>query len=89
MGHMICTRVFPNNYSKKKIAKECDLHATYEGDYHHGLQPPIRFNDLVLKNEEEAERWVREHDSGWYDNLAVRFKEGRKINWYVKYEFHV
>ena len=89
MGHMICTRVFPNSYSKKKISKECDQHAIYEGDYHHELVPPIRFIDRVFKTMDEAAEWVQKNDNGWYDSIAVRFKEGRKINWFVKYEFHV
>jgi hypothetical protein len=27
-------------------------------------------------------------DKGWYDDHAVRFRDGRKIYWLVKIEWH-
>jgi hypothetical protein len=27
-------------------------------------------------------------DKGWYDDHAVRFRDGRKIFWLVKVEYH-
>lgn len=87
--HQIMVMVYPSKKTKGAILKECNKIAEREGDYHHRLDGGIRFNDTVLKNEEEAGKWIEDHDRGWYDNLAVRFKEGRKINWLVKFEFHV
>ena len=86
--HQIEMRTYPCRTSTKKINKECTLHAKYEGDSHSGLYTPIRFIDKVLKNYDEACKYIEEHDGGWYDSLAIKYKEGRKIYWLVKYEFH-
>ena len=29
--------------------------------------------DLIFPNENDAERWIDEHDRGWYTDYAVRF----------------
>ena len=42
----------------------------------------------VCKNREEAERFIERHDTGWYSDHAVRFKDGRKYTWLIKYEYH-
>lgn len=87
--HQVCIWDFPSKKSKNAIYKECDRYATFNGDYNSGLAGSgMRFNDTILKNREEAERWIKLNDSGWYDNLAIRYKDGRKINWLVKFEFH-
>ena len=86
--HAIETWTFTAKDSKKKIEKICNQRAKEDGDYGHGLDGGIRFNDTVLPDRETAEKWIRSHDRGWYDNLAIRFKEGRKINWLVKFEYH-
>ena len=85
--HAISTREFPTKKSMNAIQKACDAEAIAYGDYHHKLDP-IRFNDKVLASREKAEEWIKLNDSGWYDNLAIRFKDGRKIMWLVKYEYH-
>ena len=87
--HMIKYRDYPTRRSKKQILEDCNDYAMREGDYHHGLYNGIRFVDSVVKNREEAEKWIKLNDCGWYDNLAIRYKNGRKINWLVKIEFHV
>ena len=33
----------------------------------------IRWNDHVCDNYEQAQKWIEQHDKGWYDCLAVRF----------------
>ena len=86
--HQICTWDFPSKKSKNAIYKECDRYAKAEGDYGYGIADKgIRFNETVLKNRAEAEKWIELHD-GWYENLAIRYKDGRKTNWLVKFEFH-
>lgn len=54
-----------------------------------GYHGNIHFHrDVVCKNRDEAEQWIKEHDRGWYDDHAIFFKNGRKKYWLVKYEFH-
>ena len=87
--HMICKHVYSCHDSKKKIEKEENWYAMQEGDYHNGLGSPIRFcENVILKNYDEADKWIDDHDNGWYDCLAVQFKDGRKKMWLVKTEFH-
>ena len=86
--HEIHYRRFPVKKTLGAIQKECDKEAVEYGDYHHKLDP-IRFKDRVCKDENEARSWIEQNDSGWYDQLAIKFKEGRKIFWLVKYEYHV
>lgn len=86
--HEIRHSVFPVKKTLGAIQKECDREAKTYGDYHHGLEP-IRFKDKICKDYNEAVEWIEQNDSGWYDQLAVKFKDGRKIMWLVKYEYHV
>lgn len=87
--HQIETLTFSSRKTKPGIVKDCNMIAKRESDSHGPLYHGIRFHDAVLKDRAEAERWIELNDSGWYDNLAVRYKDGRKILWLVKIEFHV
>lgn len=42
----------------------------------------------VYKNHDEAMAAIQKLDKGWYDDHAVRYREGRRINWLVKVEWH-
>lgn len=87
MGHCICTAEYPIKVSKRQIERDCSRVAEYEGDYEQKVT--VRWIDtLTFKNRDEAKKYIDTHDRGWYDNLAVRFKDGRKVLWLVKYEFH-
>lgn len=85
--HAIHHLDFSCRESEKMILAECREIADRNGDYD-GQVSGIRFVDRVLRNREEAEAWIDEHDTGWYDNLGIKYKEGRKINWLVKIEYH-
>ena len=89
MGHCISTREFSGDTEKSLISALCNQEAIEEGDYHHGLDGGIRFANKILGSREEAHKWIEDNDSGWYDNLAIRFKDGNETNWLVKYEYHV
>lgn len=78
---------FPVKKSTIAIQKACQKIADAEGDYK-GQCDRIRFRDFVEKSREAAESWIASNDAGWYDNLAVKYKDGRKINWLVKIEYH-
>lgn len=85
--HAIHLWSFPCKTNEKVILSECAKCADENGDYE-GQITHILFKDEVKKNYEEAETWIRENDKGWYDNLAIKYKEGRRIMWLVKFEYH-
>jgi hypothetical protein len=87
--HNIVHLTFPVKKTPGAIQKICAKVADENGDYLGQIEDRgIRFKDRVLDSRESAKRWIEENDSGWYDNLAVKFKDGRKIMWLVKIEFH-
>lgn len=53
--------------------------------YHGGLK---FHHDPVYKNRDEAMEAIKKMDRGWYDDHAVRYRQGRKIFWLVKVEWH-
>ena len=78
------------SHSKKQIEKHLNHFVAME-DWREGasgLPSPIRWIDRVCKNREEAEEYIKTHDRGWYDCLAVQYKHGRKKYWLVKIEYH-
>lgn len=44
--------------------------------------------DIICKDMSEAEEKIRSLDTGWYSDHAVRYKDGRKLMWLIKYEYH-
>ena len=44
--------------------------------------------DPVYRTREEAEEAIKKFDKGWYSDHAVRFRDGRRIYWLVKVEWH-
>ena len=85
--HEIRYLTYTSRKSEKGILKDCGAIADREGD-HKGQIKRIRFSNLVKKNYVEAVDWIEKNDNGWYDNLAVKFKEGRRVMWLVKIEYH-
>ena len=76
MGHLTCLDVFSFKKTKKHI--ECCVNevARKEGDYGTELSKPIRwYEDKIYNSKEEAEKAIRAKDKGWYDQLAVLFRE--------------
>lgn len=96
MSHVISFRSYPENMDRGLITcdiieeVECACYA--EGG---GLDRPIRWLDgIVLDSYNEAEEYIKDHDDGWYDNLAVKYrttdKDNKPVNnWLVKFEYHV
>lgn len=90
MAHNILMRDYENSVSRQKVQKAMDNYAAME-DWQEGCTGvnPIRWIESpVLTNREEAEKYIKAHDRGWYDCLAVRYKDGRKKKWLVKAEYH-
>ena len=90
MAHNIRHLDYHCSRSQREIQKRLDNFVACE-DYEEGavgLPNPIRWIDRVCKNREEAEEYIKNHDRGWYDCLAVKYKSSRKIFWLVKIEYH-
>lgn len=78
MSHEIRYATYPENINRKGVKKDWDIVVQHE-NYQEGaseLPSDIRWiEDIVLNSEEEAKEYIDTHDKGWYDQLAVRFKE--------------
>lgn len=70
--HNINYWVYDENCNRKSVLSDIESVAECEGD---GYSGPLKWHDSVqpLKNQKEAEDWIKEHDTGWYDDHAVRF----------------
>lgn len=88
--HRIDYLTFSSRLMTKTIANECDKIAERNSDCGCGLYKPIRVlgKDRVFKDYEEAQSYIDEQDSGWYDNMMVKYKEGKSVKWLVKIEYH-
>ena len=77
MSHNVKFGTYPENVDKKKVEKEWDIYVQ-KADYQEGasgLPSRIRWINQVLESEEEAYDYIADHDGGWYDCLAVKYKE--------------
>ena len=73
--HQIMTRIFPEDVNKEDVQKMFDERAAYDGqgEGSTGLPSPISWNRYICKSEDEARRWIEDHDYS-YAELAVRFE---------------
>lgn len=78
MSHNIRYEVYSENVNRKKVQADWDNYVRHE-DWQEGasgLPGQIRWiENEILGSEEEAKAYINEHDNGWYDQIAVRFKE--------------
>lgn len=89
--HEIRYLTFSGRFGQKRVYDECNKVHKHCCEYHNRLDK-LRFplGQKVLKNRTEAEQYIEQHDNGWYDQIAVRFKdEQRHIRWMAKIEYHV
>lgn len=77
MGHDIKHYTYPQNVDKKQVQANFDNYAAHEGwqEGASGLNSPIRWLDHVCESYDEAMEYIESHDKGWYDQLAVMYKE--------------
>jgi uncharacterized protein YlaI len=77
MGHEQEFYSINEKINKKAFEKEVNAHvamATWnEGG--HGLDHPIRWLSNICNSYDEAVDFIRANDKGWYDQLAVRYRE--------------
>ena len=78
MSHNIEYVTYSENVDRDMVKHELDRHVALE-DYQEGcvgLYHPIRWlEDTICRNEEEAYKYLEQHDRLYYDNLAVRYYE--------------
>ena len=74
MGHMVNYLVYDINTDKSEITNHANNMAMEEGDYHSGLNKPIRWIDVVCEDKQQAYEYIKSHDDGWYDQLAVKYR---------------
>ena len=88
MGHAIQYRDYHCSVSENAILKEINSFA-YDPQETSGYHGNLKFHkEPVYKSREEAADAIVKMDNGWYDDHAVRYRDGRKIYWLVKVEWH-
>ena len=77
MSHNIEHRTYTERKDKKAIESEINQYvrkATWQ-EGGHGLESGIRFIDKVMPDYQSAMAFLEQNDRGWYDCLAVKYKE--------------
>lgn len=75
MGHIMENRIYSATTKKEQIMAELREYVEMKCFEEGGSLNDIRFNDIILDDYNEAERWIKEHDRGDYDQLAVKFRK--------------
>lgn len=89
MSHAIKYLDYHCSTSEKTILKEINRFA-YDPQESSGYHGNLTFHkEPVYKNREEAEAAIAKYDKGWYSDHAVRYRQGRKIFWLIKVEYHI
>ena len=73
MGHIIDYDVYSEKVSKSDVQEKWDKIAY--GREGSGLPNKIRWLDITLNSYEEAKEYISKVDKGWYDCLAVKYKD--------------
>lgn len=73
MGHIIDYDVYSEKVSKSYVQEKWDKIAY--GREGSGLPNKIRWLDITLNSYEEAKEYISKVDKGWYDCLAVKYKD--------------
>lgn len=89
MGHAIRHLTYHCSVSEAEILKDLNRFA-YDPQETSGYHGWLKFHhEPVYKNYDEAMAAIEKMDKGHcYDDHAVRFRDGRKIFWLVKCEWH-
>ena len=88
MSHAIKHLDYHCSISETSILKDINSFA-YDPQESHGYHGDLTFHkEPVYKDRDEALKAIETFDKGWYNDHAVRYREGRKIYWLVKVEWH-
>lgn len=88
MSHV--TEYLDYHCSKSEHAILKDINGfAYDPHESSGYHGDLTFHkEPVYKTREEAIAAIEKLDRGWYSDHAVRYRDGRKIFWLVKVEWH-
>lgn len=87
--HEIRHLVFSGRYEKNRLYNECNRIHKSNCEYHTALEFLRTPTTTVFQSRAEAEKFIEEHDNGFYDQIAVKFKDKTKTFWLAKIEYHV
>ena len=88
MSHAIRYLDYHCSISEKAILRDINSFA-YDREESSGYHGNLKFHtEPVYKTRDEAQKAIEKLDKGWYDDHAVRYRNGRKIYWLVKVEWH-
>lgn len=88
MSHAIEYLDYHCSTSEKAILKDLNRFA-YDPQESSGYHGDLTFHkEPVYKDRAEAMAAITKMDRGWYNDHAVRYRNGRKIFWLVKAEYH-
>ena len=88
MSHAIRHLDYHCSVSEKAILRDINSCA-YDREESSGYHGNLKFHtEPVYKTRDEAQKAIEKLDKGWYDDHAVRYRNGRKIYWLVKVEWH-
>ena len=88
MSHCVGYNDYHCSVSQRQILKDLNSFA-FDPEETSGYHGDLKFHEEpVYKNRDEAKLAIERLDKGWYDDHAVRYRDGRKIYWLVKYEYH-
>ena len=82
MGHETRYISYDENVNRRAVYAQWSEHAMHDGwqEGCHGLNHDIRWIEgPILNSYDEAYEYIKEHDSGWYDQLAVRYRYVKPI----------
>lgn len=79
MGHVISHMSEQEKCNRALVMAAIMERAEKDGDS--GYYGPMHWHDEVppLKNYDEAEKWIQQHDKGWYDDHAVRYYDYSRL----------
>lgn len=87
MGHAVRFVDCANSDLKKTLKRY--LSTAYDPDESCGYHGNMTIHkDIICKTYDEAVEKIHKLDKGWYSDHAVRYKEGRRLRWLIKYEYH-
>lgn len=81
MSHEVRYGIYDENVDKGYVQSYWDEYVSHE-DWQEGctgLHKKIRWIDHICDTDEEATAYIEQHDSGWYDQLAVKFRDTSSI----------
>jgi hypothetical protein len=81
MSHVVEYGNYPEKVNRKDVQNEWDMYVQLE-DWQEGASgaSPIRWiESTICEDYDAAQRFIEHHDKGWYDCLAVRYRDFSKI----------